>query len=216
MKLFTPMQAASGDWVFVNGDYLDDFLSRIPTYISKKFTVVIHNTDRSFGSAELTKTLRVANKIYAINTTVRHPQLTTIPIGFSDTQLGFLSTFTPSVVERDIEIYGNFTGHNNRKKRGECAVVFHNKTGVVFQTWKPVSDYYADLCRSKFVLCPEGTGIDTHRVYESILCGATPVILRNSLSHLYETLPVCIVDRWEDPFYVPKVKEFPLDVDKYL
>ena len=73
-----------------------------------------------------------------------------------------------------------------------------------------------DLCRSKFVLCPEGTGIDTHRVYESLYCGATPVVLRNSLSHLYERLPVCIVDKWTDPFVVPEQKPIDWSIKAFL
>jgi hypothetical protein len=79
-----------------------------------------------------------------------------------------------------------------------------------------VPEYFMELCRSKFVLCPEGTGMDTHRVYESLYCGATPVVLRSSLSHLYETLPVCIVDKWTDPFFVPVGKNFDASVHKYI
>jgi len=218
MPQFSSGNARTGDWVFVNGDYLEEFLSRIPVFQPKLFTVIVHNSDRTFGQRELERTLRVASQIYAINTTVRHPQLKTIPIGFVDRQLPYLSSFIPPgpEAERPIEIYANFTPHTNHQARGVCAFVFHGNPNLVASAWKPVPEYYADLCKSKFVLCPEGTGPDTHRVYESLLCGATPVVLRNSLSHLYETLPVCILDRWEDPMYVPKFTGFPLTVDKYL
>jgi hypothetical protein len=218
MPQFSSSSARSGDWVFLNGDYLNDFLARIPIIHLKKFTVIVHNSDKTFGPSELQRMLRVASKIYAINTTVQHPQLKTIPIGFADPQLPFLSSFVSPApnTERPIEIYGNFTARTNHQARGLCAFVFHDNPKVVMSQWKPVPEYYADLCKSKFVLCPEGTGPDTHRVYESLLCGATPVVLRNSLSHLYEKLPVCIVDRWEDPFYVPNRTDFPLNVETYL
>jgi hypothetical protein len=77
-------------------------------------------------------------------------------------------------------------------------------------------NFYRTLKRTKFAICPQGTGIDTHRVYESLLCGATPVVLRNPLSNLYKDLPVCIVNQWTDPFYEVKDKEFKTDVQKYL
>lgn len=216
MPHFNFEQATSNDWVFINGDYLYDFISKIPLFTTKKFTIFVHNSDQSFDHMKLAKSLRIANKIYAINTTVSHPQLTTIPLGFVDNQLPFLSTFQPSNETRDFEIYQNFTPNTNVQKRNECASIYSNNPKLVVQPWKPVPEYYADLCHSNFVLCPEGTGIDTHRVYESILCGAIPVVVRNSLSHLYETLPVCILEQWGQPFYVPERKEFSLSVDKYL
>lgn len=196
-------KAKTGDLIFVNGDLLHWFVPYLPFFAVKKFTFIVHNSDRSFGDSELTALLPHAVHIYAINTTVRHPILTTIPIGFVDRQLHFLSTFQPTREERTIEIYMNFTSVTNSEKRNECARFFENDSRVVQRQGLSVEEYYADLCRTKYVLCPEGTGTDTHRVYESLLCGATPVVLRNSLSHLYEKLPVCIVDKWTDPLYVP-------------
>lgn len=209
---FNHNQAKSGDWVFVNGDYLH-YVQNTP---GKTFTFIVHNTDQSFGPRELAYLLPMADRIYAINTVVKHAKVTTIPIGFVDRQLPFIESFRQPDVPRDIEIYENFTLGTNTQKRTECYNAFVDNPRVVRAENKSVPEYYADLCRSKFVLCPEGTGIDTHRVYESLLCGATPVVLRNSLSHLYEQLPVCILDKWTDPFYVPLNRSFPTDVGSYL
>lgn len=209
-------RANSGDWVFVNGDYLHEFAQSLPFVTVKKFVFIVHNTDRSFGEYELRALLHHAVHIYAINTNVRHPILTTIPIGFVDRQSTFLSTFQPTNEDRTIEIYQNFTCVTNSDKRNKCARVFESDPRVVERQGVSVEEYYTDLCRSKFVLCPEGNGIDTHRVYESLLCGATPVVLRNSLSHLYEKLPVCIVDKWTDIFSVPIGKSFLTNTEAYL
>lgn len=195
-------KASVGDWVFLNGDFLHLFSQSLPFVTVKKFTFIVHNSDRSFGESELQSLAPHALHIYAINTTVRHPILTTIPIGFVDRQLEFLKSFQMTNEERTLEIYMNFTSVTNSEKRNQCAKVFENDSRVVQRQGLSVKEYYNDLCRSRFVLCPEGTGIDTHRVYESLLCGATPVVLRNSLSHMYENLPVCIVDKWTDPLYV--------------
>lgn len=213
---FDYSRAASGDWVFVNGDYVFDFLTRIPFLTEKRFTFIVHNSDQSFDETKLNRMLRFANHIYAINTVVRHPKLTTIPLGFVDRQLPFLSSFTRPDCQRDIDIYMNFTLGTNTTKRNECVVAFQNDTRVVTRTNRSVPDYYTDLCRSKFVLCPEGTGIDTHRVYEALFCGATPVVLRNSLSHLYENMPICIVDSWTDDFVQPLHNNLKLETKHFL
>lgn len=214
--MFDYGKACSGDWVFVNGDFFHWFFQCVPFVSAKKFVFIVHNSDRSFGQSELTRLLPHALHIYAINTVIQHPLLTTIPIGFVDRQSSFLSTFNPGEEERTIEIYMNFTTLTNSEKRSECARVFEHDPRTTVRQGLSVEDYYRDLSRSKFVLCPEGTGIDTHRVYESILCGATPVVLRNSLAHLYETLPVCIIDAWTDPFYVPVRKDFRTKPTDYL
>jgi hypothetical protein len=215
-QAFSYPQAAHGDWVFVNGDYLQQFRNKNPLFSPKKFYIIVHNTDRSFGFMELQMLLPISLHIYAINTTITHSALTTIPIGFVDKQLPFLAALSVPNEPRDIEIYANFTRTTNNAKRAACIGAFAEDPRVVWKTGLSVPEYYADLCRSKFVLCPEGTGIDTHRVYESILCGATPVVLRNSLSHMYEKLPVCIVNSWTDPFYIPKQNEFKRDTWFYI
>lgn len=208
--------AKHGDSVFVNGDFLSEFLKRIPILSFKRFVVVIHNTDKPFGHPEMNALFPYIQHVYAINTTIQHPLLTTIPLGFVDRQLPFLHGFKAGSSERPHEIYMNFTVGTNTPKRNECVQAFEGNPRVVRTQNLSIAEYYMDLCRSKFVLCPEGLGIDTHRVYESLFCGATPVVLRNSLSHLYEKLPVCIVDKWTDPFYVPPQRGFPVDVRTYL
>lgn len=215
-RVFSYELAAHGDWVFVNGDYLQQFRARSPLFSLKKFHIVVHNTDRPFGFLEVNMILSISLRMYAINTTTTHPLLTTIPLGFVDRQLPFLQTFQQQDVPRTIEIYANFTQTTNDAKRGECISVFRHDPRVVWKTGLTVPEYYADLCRSEFVLCPEGTGIDTHRVYEALLCGATPVVRRNSLSHLYEKLPVCIVDRWSEPLVKPVMPNFSLIVSSYI
>jgi hypothetical protein len=49
-----------------------------------------------------------------------------------------------------------------------------------------------------------------------LLCGATPVVLRNSLTHLYEMLPVCIVNSWTDPYTVPSGRSSVFEANRYL
>lgn len=213
--LFDYAKSVSGDWVFINGDYIHEYNVRIPFLHTKVFNIIIHNSDRSF-TYDIFKTMRAVHHVYSINTTFQHPNVTTIPLGFVDKQLPFLDSFVDKTLERDIEIYCNFTTCTNAPKRNECLYIFQNDPRVYTETNLPVVEYYNRLCRSKFVLCPEGTGMDTHRVYEALVCGATPVVLRNSLSHLYEKLPVCILNSWKDTLHIPENKRFSSSVCDYL
>jgi hypothetical protein len=213
---FSFATAQTGDWVFVNGDYLAQFRAQAPLFSPKQFYVIVHNTDRPFGLLQLGMLLPLTRHIFAINTTIEHPRLTTIPLGFVDRQLPFLQSFVRPDVPRDIEIYANFTQTTNDEKRRACLTAFADDPRVTWRTGLSVPEYYADLCRSQFVLCPEGTGIDTHRVYEALLCGATPVVLRNSLSPLYERLPVCLVNAWTDPISLQPARDVSFTVQSFL
>jgi hypothetical protein len=205
----------SGDWVFVNGDHLDQFLS-IRLITPKKFNLIIHNSDVPFDAERLTRTLPRAVRIYAINTTVSHPQLTTLPLGFPDSGLPHIPNIRPST-DRYIEIYSNFSVGTNVIARTECLKAFEGDPRVISKDpiGRTKQECYEDMCHSKFVLCPTGTGLDTHRVYEALACGATPVVLHSNLDHLYAKLPICILETWTDPMYVPEGKAN-LSVQAYM
>lgn len=215
-EVFTYARARHGDWVFVNGDFLAELRRRIPFLRTKLFTFVVHNTDRTFGHAELAALLPHANHIYAINASVQHPKLTLIPLGFVDKQLPILPGFKGGSSERSIEVYMNFMDQTNAPRRAECRAALADDPRITRAEGLSVSEYFIDLGRSKFVVCPEGTGMDTHRVYESLLCGATPVVLHSPLDKLYEKLPVCIVSKWTDPYVVPTGRTFSTDISTYL
>lgn len=191
---YSNLEARRGDRVFINGDLVMSF-ARVPR---RKHVYVVHNSDQAFDGTKLAALLPTALHVYAINTTVTHPQLTTIPLGFPDAALPFLSSFVRPDVPRDIEMYMNFTLGTNTSKRSDCWTALKDDPRVVVKSGRSRSEYYEDLCRSKYVLCPEGTGIDTHRVYEAILCGATPVVLRNPLAEFYSKYPVKIISSWSD------------------
>jgi hypothetical protein len=52
----------------------------------------------------------------------------------------------------------------------------------------------------RFVACPRGNGVDTHRLWETLYRGSIPVLLRNSWSESLQNfgLPVQIVEEWSD------------------
>jgi len=195
---YSTLEARTGDRVFINGDLVYAFVRSLSSIYRRRYIYVIHNSDQPFDQGKLDALLPYSIHIYAINTTVKHPQLTTIPLGVPDACVSYLSTFTHMKLPRTIEIYMNFSIHTQVQKRLECYNAMKDDPRVVIVGNRTSQEYYDDLCRSKYVLCPEGTGIDTHRVWEAIVCGATPVVLRNSLVHLYAAYPVKIVDSWSE------------------
>jgi hypothetical protein len=51
--------------------------------------------------------------------------------------------------------------------------------------------YYFSLPTYKFVICPEGNGIDTHRLYEALMAGCIPIVERRPhIADKYKGCPI--------------------------
>jgi len=222
MRLFNPSMAKDGDMVYVNQEQIDEFIK----YAQRKYRIIVGNSDKDFDQVCLNKLLPFAISIKSINVTAKHEKLSCVPIGFRDWPFDTMKTLM-SVKdikkERDYIIYMNFGLYEQRQidSRKECIMAFKNHPNVIIRQDLSLIDYYDDLLRSRYVLCPEGTGIDTHRVYEALACGAIPIVKRNSLSCIYEKLPIIIVDKWEDfdvnkKYILPELPSNWLSIDFWL
>ena len=58
-------------------------------------------------------------------------------------------------------------------------------------TWVNQSKY-------AFVISPHGGGYDCHRTWEALCLGCIPIMKKSRISHLFDDLPVLIVDAWGD------------------
>ena len=79
-------------------------------------------------------------------------------------------------------------GNKNINRR----VILSNleKNGIKNSNLKPI-DYFLNLPSYKFVISPEGNGIDCHRHYEAIIAGCIPIIEKNVLvENKYKNLPI--------------------------
>lgn len=59
-------------------------------------------------------------------------------------------------------------------------------------------EIWREYSRHRFVLSPAGQGLDCHRTWEAMLLGAIPIVRKSSLDSLYESLPVAMVEDWDE------------------
>lgn len=59
-----------------------------------------------------------------------------------------------------------------------------------------IDKYYTDLGNHKFVVAPEGNGLDCHRLWEALLVGTIPVTLTSQLQSMHEGLPILALNNW--------------------
>ena len=98
--------------------------------------------------------------------------------------------------ERSPHCYSNFHFQASRGDREECLsriskniCFFEDRPIARISTWQRQSNF-------KFVLSPEGKGMDCHRTWEAILLGCIPIVKRSQFTSIYEGLPVAIVEDW--------------------
>lgn len=60
------------------------------------------------------------------------------------------------------------------------------------------SNYIDNIYNHKFVLCPRGNGIDTHRIWESLYLRTIPIVKRCVAMKYFEQLPILWIDNWNE------------------
>jgi len=53
------------------------------------------------------------------------------------------------------------------------------------------------MSKYKFVVCPPGNGVDTHRLWEALYLGCIPITLKHRIYRDYN-LPIIQLNSWEE------------------
>jgi len=207
-----------GSRVFMKVNDIPSFLEDPPQV---KVTVVISNSDEEFDDALYKQIEPYVTRVFAINCSAS--KANQIPIGFRD------DGYTPHKDLTEILNDPNKSGEKTtlclvnflvETNGGERQRALHRFTG---QSWATIDqsylnyglqkatiftipetiqkrlEYYARLKATKFVVCPPGRGMDTHRVYETLFFGGIPIIKTSFLDPMYKKLGGCwIVKDWSD------------------
>ena len=188
------------DLVFLNLDFFDAFYKKLESN-KKKFILITHNSDKTFDQNKYNQIQNYVNKIFAINASATGYKLYKIPLGFVDNKNKphiELLNIKNNINDKNIFVYLNFSINTNKNERQKCYDILKNKNFITSEFNIPHEEFYKKIKNSKYIISPDGTGYDCHRIYESILFDSIPIIKRNSLSDFYEKLPVILIDNWEE------------------
>lgn len=148
---------------------------------------------------------------FAKNVTESHPRTTAYPLGLGSPRSGAtlraeeISGLRAAGMPRDRWLYVNFRPDTNPAVRQPPFEFFRDHPGAGdWITFQPPSErgsnrkFAEALVRHRFVLCPPGNGVDTHRMWEALLAGAIPVVLRSLVMEPFSELPILFVDDLRD------------------
>jgi hypothetical protein len=127
-----------------------------------------------------------------------HSKLIPLPIGIANRMWphGNISIIESPKVH---DVYMSFDLNTNPKKRKECLDALVDK--VPFLPFVSPNENMIRLSQYKYCICPEGNGLDTHRLWEALYLRVVPIMLKTRhvemLINKY-LFPVILLTRWEN------------------
>jgi hypothetical protein len=166
--------------------------------------LITHNSDYSI-SPELIK--KLPRHWFAQNVVVNHPQITPLPIGLERVRWfphlhkrETLIEFMKLKIQPSKLCYANFSLTTNFSQRKSCLNMCSSFSTVAVNNTVNQNSYrifMEDILNHYFILCPEGNGIDTHRLWETLYLGRIPVVTHNITVESFKDLPILIIPSWD-------------------
>lgn len=175
----------------------------------KKFVIVTHNSDENVTEEHSQLLPSNVIKWFTTNVNVIDPRIESIPIGLENNRW-FKRENKIEIMQRRLAgdhfrykrlLYINHNVKTNTKERLLPYTFFKGLDWVTIEDGKNgnnFTNYIENIDSHRFVLCPEGNGIDTHRLWESLYMGARPIVKKNVNTLFYKDLPIYYVDTWEE------------------
>jgi len=193
---------SSGNVIFSSLEYIEILFGILKS--QKKLcdlTLITHQSDRSVKESLFKKRPDSINKWFAINIEFSHKDLIPIPLGLSNLHPKNLNEDDISFVESEKSklLYINFQENTNYNHRRGLYDYFDNKEWCYKKIPNlSIKEFSRDLNFSKFILCPWGNGIDTHRIWESLYSGSYPITKSHVNFESLKELPILFVDDYKE------------------
>ncbi len=208
--------------IFCKTDYLD-FLFENLRFSNRKYILITHASDFTIDFGRFSQKPNCIKKWFAENAEYNHPDLLPVPIGIEN-HSDENGCGKGVHIDENIKILTEKQEYFKNKKKIEdtifCSFRIHyhfasgtwtnpyreniisdlEQNGVKYfqpDTVLSFNDFSEKLTDYKFIICPPGNGIDTHRTWETLYMGCIPIILKNRMFQFYN-LPILTVNNWID------------------
>jgi hypothetical protein len=190
--------------VYCHTMYKDQFFDHVKNF-DQKIVLITHNSDVNINKDNSPPQII---KWFTQNVNVNSPKIESLPIGLENTRwfphlqkMKLLQKYHQIEIIKEKLVYVNHNINTNPQERNQPYQILGGKkwsTLVWGRNGQNFDRYIQDLARHKFVISPEGNGIDTHRKWEALYVGTYPIEKRNINNTFYEDLPILIVDDWSE------------------
>lgn len=172
----------------------------------RQFVIISHNSDINIDESFIVP--KSVLKWHSQNVNVNNSTVDSIPIGLENDRWFVKDRKREKMQDRLNQakgcrnwVYMNFNINTNPKARQSVHDLFKNSRFVTVDMHENgfnFDKYLDNIYHHRFVLCPRGNGMDTHRTWESLYMNTIPIERRNNNNQFYRNLPICFVDSWDE------------------
>ena len=179
--------------IFVKTEDLKLLKNKFIPFLKNKI-IISHNSDDEINENNLINNAKVQ---FSQNCLIKAKNLVPIPIGIENTQW-FNHAIFHKVRKMDIpktkNIYFLFSVKTHKSRRN-CFDILSKK--LEWNTKLSKEEYFKELKRHKYAICPRGNGLDTHRLWECFYLDVIPIMLKSDSTNI-SGLPIIYLDKWEN------------------
>lgn len=212
--------------LFVYTHLLDAFFQYIYPHLNQGFVLLTHNSDHGITERYLPYLNDINTRIsawFAQNICIRHPKLHPLPIGIANSQwahgnLAALNEVRSQLSQSRKEklCYFNFNVATAPNTRAHVKEICLSKS-IPMTPSLETSAYLQYLASHKYAICPEGNGVDTHRMWECLYLGVIPIVSESMFVEALAPydLPILVLVSWNDLSEALLVERYPILVQKF-
>jgi hypothetical protein len=186
-------------------------LSKIIPYFNNNFILITHNSDYNVVRNNINDRILNSEKLiqwFSQNVSYNHNKLYPLPIGLANSQwehgnLSWFENMGDNIKnlhkEKTHDIYFNFEIGTNKYARQICYDKLKDKIPFL-EKISPIENMIR-LSKYKFCVCPEGNGVDTHRLWEALYLQTIPIVLRTPFVIILQEklrVPLVILNSWDE------------------
>jgi hypothetical protein len=181
-------------------------LFRMIKGVRGRFIVVSHNCDENVDDSYIIPSN--VCRWYTQNAGVAHPKIIALPIGLENDRWFRNIDKKGKMLEKMREekrfrntAYLNVNVNTFPTERTEVYERFVRKPWVTAEkgiNGKDFDNYLDSIHNHRYVICPRGNGLDTHRLWETLYMGSIPVVRKDSHNWQFSDLPILYVNEWEE------------------
>ena len=188
--------------IFVKTDDIQHFYARFHNNLEDKI-IITHNSDHEISREGFSQHIKKVKRQYSQNCSFTDTdddtaKLVPIPIGIEN-RMWFDHDILHRIRKRQdipktkgVYFFFSLGTHPSRK---ECYNTL--KDVIEFNQNRSREDYFVELKRHKYAICPRGNGLDTHRLWECLYLDVIPIMLNSDSVHI-NNLPIIYLDKWSD------------------
>ena len=204
-QTFKASSVKKNDLVFVKNDLLKYYFENYHIKIKNQYILISHNSDENIENENIKFLDENIIHWFVQNLNIKNSdKISAIPIGLENMRYrknGLVKDFlrVKKIVEKKDGVLSAFNENTNFDERSHLKKIVDDIDYIENKIFSSTQEYLSALNKSKFCICPIGNGLDTHRIWESLIFDVTPIVTKNQMTQNFFEMgvPLLILDDWK-------------------